>query len=163
MQNVEVKPAFLSSQLNKLLVIAVILVILAVTGVIAYKTVSSASVKSLPSAGQLVTEGELSEQYGLGVNLIAVTAAGGMVDLRLNIVDAEKAKTFLEDKANFPKLQVEDGNVLQISDDIASQPIEFENGKSIFILYPNAQNAVKPGDPVTIIMGDVQVEAIQSK
>ena len=52
---------------------------------------------------------------------------------------------------------------VQTSEDIASQPIKFEDGSNIFVLYPNNQNAVKPGDPVNIIFGDLQVEAIQTR
>jgi hypothetical protein len=53
--------------------------------------------------------------------------------------------------------------VLRTSQDAAEQDIQFENGKTIFLLYPNAQNIVKPGDPVNIVLGDLQVEAIQAK
>lgn len=162
MQSIKARAVPSQTRSNKLLILVVVFVVLGAIGLVSYLAFNQTKLQSPPQAAQVVSVGKLGEQYGLGVNLIAVTAVGGMVDLRLEIIDAEKAKTFLEDKANFPKLQVED-NVLQISEDIASQPIEFENGKSIFVLYPNAQNAVKPGDLVTILFGDIQTEAIQSK
>jgi len=92
-----------------------------------------------------------------------VTAAGGLIDLRLQIVDAEKAKSFLKDPINFPALRLEDDVFLRVSEDVAKQGIQYENGKSIFVLYPNAQNVIKSGDPVTIVFGDLQLEATQAK
>ena len=53
--------------------------------------------------------------------------------------------------------------VLQASEDVAAQPVKFEDDGNIFVLYMNAQNAVKPGDPVNIVFGDLQVEAIQTR
>ena len=37
----------------------------------------------------VISQSALEQEYGLRVNLLALTAAGGMVDLRLKILDAE--------------------------------------------------------------------------
>jgi hypothetical protein len=50
--------------------------------------------------------------------------------------------------------------VLRTAEDVAKQEIQFENGKSIFVLYPNNQNAVKTGDTVTLVFGSQRLEAI---
>ena len=112
---------------------------------------------------RVISQETLREQYGLGVNLVAVTAAGGMVDVRLQIIDGEKAKAFLQDPANLPALSVGDDVVLRVDEEGVLQDIQFENGKSIFILFPNAQNAVKSGVPVSLQFGEVQVEPIPAK
>ncbi len=57
---------------------------------------------SLPNGTVVISQGTLEEKYGLRVNLIAVTAAGGFVDVRLKIVDGEKLKLLLADKNKFP-------------------------------------------------------------
>jgi hypothetical protein len=163
MQSANTRPTMPLFQSNKSFVVAVILVILAVAGLIAYNAFKTTPVQAPPQAATLVSEPMLAEQYGLKVNLIAVTAAGGMVDLRLKITNVEKAKALLGDQANFPALRARDGVVLQASQDIASQPIKFEDGANIYVLYMNTQNAVKPGDTVSIVFGDLQVEAIQTK
>ena len=101
------------------------------------------------------------ETYGLHVNLLALTAAGGMIDLRLRIVDGEKAKLLLQDKANFPVLVVDSsGNRLSVSEDVRSQKIQFEDGGGIFLIYPNSGNAVQPGSSLHIVFGDVRLESI---
>ena len=110
-----------------------------------------------------ITQSALEENYGLRVQLIAVTAAGGLVDLRLQIVDAEKAKAFLDDRANFPTLRLENDVVLRSAEDIATQEIQFEEGQMIFILFPNAGNSLRPGDAVNIVLGNLQVEPIKAK
>ena len=106
----------------------------------------------------------LEEHYGLRVNLVAVTAAGGMVDLRLKMLDGEKAKAFLQDKKNFPELYIADGDVtLKASEDTISQEIKFETDGNIFLLFPNGANMVKRGTSVTVMFGDTALEPIEAK
>jgi hypothetical protein len=164
MQNVNARPTIPLIQSNKSFPIAVILVVvLMVIGISTYNAFRAAQVQPLPQTATVLSQPMLAEQYGLGVNLVAVTAAGGMVDLRLKITDSQKARALLGDQANFPTLRASNGVVLRAAQDIASQPIKFEDGGNIFVLYPNGQNAVKSGDPVTIVFGGIQVEPIPAK
>jgi hypothetical protein len=148
---------------NKFPIIAIVLVALIAAGILGYNAFRASQTAASQAQTIPITQSTLEENYGLRVQLLAVTAAGGLVDLRLQIVDADKAKAFLQDSANFPALRVGEGVVLRTSEDVAKQEIQFENGKSIFVLYPNSANTLKPGDPVNIVFGDRQVEAIQSK
>ena len=163
MESVKARQAIPFFRSNKSFSMVVILVILGVIGLGIYFIFRPVQAQPLPQVGTIVSQQTLAEQYGLGVNLIAVTAGGGMLDLRLKIIDSEKAKALLEDHANFPALRVGKGVVLRSSDDMATQVIKFENGSSIFALFANSQNIVKPGDPVTIVFGDLQVEPISAK
>lgn len=163
MQSANARPSMPLFQSNKPFSIAMILVILAAIGLSAYYAFSAAQARNLAKPLQIVSEQMLAEDYGLKVNLIAVTAAGGMVDLRLQITNGEKAKALLGDQANFPTLRAANGDILRASEDIASQEIKFDTGSNIFVLYPNSQTDVKSGDRVNILFGDLQVEAIQTK
>jgi hypothetical protein len=163
MESVKSRPAPAAFHSNKSVPLALILVILIGIGLYAYRASKTGRANPAAPAGKTVTQQMLADEYGLGVNLIAVTGAGGMLDLRLKIIDGEKAKALLDDPANFPALRVGNGLVLKASEDRSVQAIKFENGGSIFALFPNAQNIVKPGDPVTIVFGDFQVEAIPAK
>jgi apolipoprotein N-acyltransferase len=146
---------------NKPLLAAIILVILLALGLYGYNAFRAFQP---PQAGTVtITQSALEEDYGLRVQLVAVTAAGGLVDLRLQIMDAEKAEAFLKDSANIPALRVGNDVVLRTSMDTAEQDIQFDDGKSIFVMFPNTENILKPGDPVNIIFGDLQLETIQSK
>jgi hypothetical protein len=147
---------------NKLLVAAIILVILLTLGLYGYNAFRAFQ-SSQPGSVTTITQSALEEDYGVRVQLVAVTAAGGLVDLRLQVTDAGKAQAFLSDSANLPALRVGDDLILHTDDTAALQDIQIEKGKSLFYLYPNSSNILKPGDPVNIIFGDLQVEDIQAK
>jgi len=150
---------------NKSVLIAILLVVLIALGIYGYNALQTRKAASPQTEVTSITQSTLEEKYGLRIQLLAVTAAGGLVDLRLQIADAEKAKAFLDDHAHFPALRVGDEVFLRTSEEAvaAEQDIQIENGKSIFILFPNTGNILKPGDPVDIIFGDLQLEPIQSK
>jgi hypothetical protein len=115
-------------------------------------------------AANPISQQMLEEKYGLRVNLIAVTAAGGMVDLRLKMLDGEKAKLLLQDQKNFPALLVSDSHVrLSASEDTNSQEIKFEKNGGLFLLFSNSGNAVKPGSTVSIVFGDIRLEPVVVK
>jgi len=145
---------------NKYIYIGFVLAILLIVAIYvnnAYRAFQSAS---LPEGTVTISQSVLEEKYGLRVNLVAVTAAGGLVDLRLKVLDGEKAKLLLADEKNFPTLFLENGMILNAPADIKSQKIEFTSGGIIFIIYPNSGNVVKPGSPVTIILGESALEPI---
>ncbi len=114
---------------------------------------------STPKA-TLITAGELQERYGVHLYLLGVTAAGGLVDLRLNVEDGQKAGLLLAEKSAFPVLVVADGTVLQVPEESQSLEGVVEDGGHLFLMFPNAQNRVKPGTPVSIRFGDVVVGPI---
>jgi hypothetical protein len=142
-------------RLNKYLIPFMILVVLFLIGFLAYR----GQQKPEAAAISTISQGALEEQYGLRVNLVAVTAAGGMVDLRLKIVNGEKAKSLLQDPDNFPSLWIADGDVsLAVPEENRTQQIQFEDDGNLFVMFPNAGGVVKPGTPVVIRFGDTQVE-----
>ena len=162
MESVKAKPEIPVLRSSRSFNLTVIIIVLAVLGISTYTAFRTAQSQVQPPDVTLVSQPVLAEQYGLGVNLVAVTAAGGLLDLRLKIIDGEKAKALLGDQTNFPALLVGDGVVLRAAEDIASQPIKFENDSNLFVIYPNGAN-IQPGDPVNIVFGDLQVEPILAK
>lgn len=147
-------------RLNKYLIPAVITVVVLLMGILAYSAQQKSNEVVLPT----ISQSTLEEQYGLHVNLVAVTAAGGMVDLRIKIVDGEKAKSLLLDPNNFPSLWIADGDVsLVVPEENRAQQINFENDGNLFVIFPNGRGVVKPGTPVVIRFGSIQVETIPAK
>ena len=147
---------------NKFVFLAIIMLGLLVVGLRAYYSATASPV--LPAA-PVISQSALEDQYGLRVNLVAVTALGGMVDLRLKIIDGEKAKLLLQDQANFPSLYVGDANVtLNVAEDVKSQEISFDDDGNLFLLYPNSGNAIKPGTPVNVLFGNtIMLETMEAK
>jgi hypothetical protein len=120
---------------------------------------------SLNISGDLITAETLAEQYGVRVNLIAVTAAGGLVDLRLKILDAEKASLLLQDSDDVPTLLVGDGDALLTAPEDSSGQLlnNLMDDGNIFLTYPNLGNVVKPGMVISIQFGDVSLEPMPVK
>ena len=153
-------PAKLS---NKLIAIGFVFIIILIVAMFAKNIYMAFQPLSLPRGTVTISQSAMEEKYGLHVNLVAVTGAGGFVDVRLKIVDGSKAKLLLGDKKNFPSLFSKNGVILNVPDDTKSQVMKFDNGGNLFIMYPNSGNAVTRGSPVTIVFGDTAVEPINAK
>jgi len=113
-------------------------------------------------AGDLISEQTLADQYGIRINLIAVTAAGGLVDFRMKILDAEKAKLLLQENSDVPTLLVGEGNAtLTAPEDTTGQLLNsLADDSYIFLMYPNVGNVGKPGMLVTVQFGEMRLEPI---
>jgi len=160
MQNVKMNAAVAQSRPNKFVSFAIILVIVSAAGMAFFNSYKSGS--SSP-ATTVISQRALEETYGLRVNLVAVTGAGGFVDVRLKMTDAEKAKRLLSDAKKFPALSTETGVILTAPETAKSQKIKFDDDGAIYILYPNSGNAVRVGARVKILFGDFVLEPIPAK
>lgn len=160
MQDVKMTMAARQSRPNKFISIVIIVFILIAAGLAVfnfYKPVSN-----FP-ATTVISQKSLEEKYGLRVDLIAVTGAGGFIDVRLKIVDGEKAKLLLEEAKNFPALSTEGGVILNAPEATKIQKMRFENNATMYIMYPNSSNVVTQGSLVTILFGDTALEPIASR
>ncbi len=107
----------------------------------------------------LVSAEGMAARTGINVSLIAVTAAGGLIEFRYQVVDPDKAERMLHDPAQLPVLVVEDtGATLAIRSTPHRHARNLELGGTYFFLIANAHNAVRPGSPVTLVMGDARLE-----
>ena len=149
-------------RLNKYVLPVILLVVVLIAGFLAFRSQQKAPVTADPI--QTISQNELESKYGLHVNLVAVTAAGGLVDVRMKLVDAEKAKLLLSDKNNFPSLWIEDKQAsMALSDEVISQEITFENNASLYLMFPNVGSAVQRGTDVTIRFGGIALEPIPAQ
>ena len=101
----------------------------------------------------------LEERYGIRVTLLAVTAAGGIVDFRFRVVDAEKARRWITYLKLSPDLVVEGAGVT------LEGPAEVRVGEIVanriyWLLFPNTRGVVTPGTPVSVRIGELQLEPI---
>jgi hypothetical protein len=142
----------------RLIVFLLILIPFIILAVGLFRNQSGSAYKSVMS------EAVLAQKYGLKVNLVALTAAGGMVDVRLKILDGAKAKVLLEDPKQFPRLMADNSNILiYASQDDQTQFIRFDDGGNVMLVYPNSGNAVKQGETVRILFGDSALEPVPVK
>ena len=107
-----------------------------------------------------ISQQTLEEQYGTRITLVAVTAGGGLIDVRVKVLDAEKASQIMTDTTDMPSLIVErTGTILHAAgDEPVTRPLE--DGMLYFFLYPNSGTIVVDGSMVVVDFGEVQVEPI---
>lgn len=99
----------------------------------------------------------MEDRYGVRVMLVAVTAAGGLVDVRYKVLDPLKARQFGDKDLNTLPLLVPEGSDLAIRAPELQTPLAPEAGQMYYILYPNPRDGVKPGSTVTIRVDDLSV------
>ncbi len=107
----------------------------------------------------LVTAEGMAARYGITVNLIGVTAAGGLIEFRYQVVDPDKADQMIHDVTLLPIVVVEDSGATMV----ISRPhhaVEPELGGTYFFLFANAHNAIRAGSQLTLVMGDSRLEHI---
>lgn len=146
---------------HALTIAAVVALPLAFIGYRAWESQGLASAP--PNDTEFTSAAALEAQRGLQVHLIGVTAGGGMVDVRLKVVDARKARAFLEEPRNLPRLVVADTGQTLIGADELGDDFTCEQGQILFNLFPNAGGAIQPGTPVIVAFGDVQLEPVPAQ
>ena len=100
----------------------------------------------------------LEEEYGIQMTLVAVTAAGGLVDVRYKVIDPEKASLLAtEEDGIMPMVYVENGD-LMLMPDAHMRTQKLIAGRMYFSLIPNAQNIVKRGSSVIVVFNDIALE-----
>jgi hypothetical protein len=112
----------------------------------------------------VVTADGLAARYGIDVTLLAVTAAGGLVELRYQVVDPDKADRVVHDRTLSPALVVEEtGQTLVMAAPPHHHGAELQLGGTYFFLMANAHNAIHRGDEVTLVIGDARLEHIAAQ
>ena len=108
----------------------------------------------------VVPASALEARYGIRVTLLAVTAAGGMVDFRFRVVDPGKARRLMEDGVQITLIP--EGSRVKLA---APKPhtMDYQADQVYFILFGNAGGVVKSGTPVSVVVGDFQLEPIIAK
>jgi hypothetical protein len=103
---------------------------------------------------------ELEERYGIRPTLIGVTAAGGMVDFRFKVLDAEKARILTKDHSLMPVLTVQNSGTRLALPGNGMHSMTFYNDKVYYILFGNPKGEIKPGTLIEVAFGDMQVGPI---
>lgn len=115
-------------------------------------------------AGPVATEGPTESDYGIRVESLHLSAAGSMLDFRYRVLDPVKAaplldaklKPYLVDAARGARLGVPESPVLgRIRQTARNQHIL--TNRTYFIMFGNPGKALRSGDKVTLVLGDLKV------
>jgi len=110
-----------------------------------------------------MTKASIEDQWGIQVLSIRPSAKGYMLDFRYRIIDPDKAsllvnrniKPYLIDQKSGAKFMVPSGAKIGPLRQTSQKPIADRN---YFILFANPGKYVKPGDKVTVVVGDFRAE-----
>lgn len=111
---------------------------------------------------ELPPPSEAETRHGIQVARVSRTAAGGLVDVRLKVLDAAKVKALLADSANPLSLIVGDNPPLMAPHN-ALKGARLSDGQVIFVLFPNVRRAVQAGVPVTVAMGQARLGPVTAR
>ena len=126
-------------------------------------TVAAASAEQRTAATTISLK-TLEERYGVRLRLLAVTALGGMVDLRYVITDHTKATALAQYLGQIELVDDNSGTTLKMATGHGMHRNDrIEDGQLNFHFFANAGNAIKQGNPVTVVIGPVRLEAIDSQ
>jgi hypothetical protein len=108
--------------------------------------------------GAMPVSTEIEEKFGVRFTFVAVTAKGGMVELRYRVIDEGKAANFGHYSETAPMLIAEDtGKVVDVTI-MGLHNHRVEPGRMYYVLYRNTDNAIQSERPVTIAVGDQKLE-----
>lgn len=107
-------------------------------------------------------------RYGIRVEALRLSAAGSMLDFRYRVVDAAlaaplldaKLKPYLLDEARGARLGVPESPVLgRIRQTARNHKILTD--RTYFIMFGNPGKALRSGDTVTLLLGDLRIAGLQ--
>ncbi len=156
-QELDANPAPARPRRTRTLTVALAAVLL--VGVIGARTWWHNRGVDVRSGTTLVTAEGMAATYGIDVKLVAVSAGGGLIDFRYQVVDPDRANPIIHDSALLPKLVNEEtGATLVLTKLPHHQGVDLQLGGTYFFLFANASNALEPGSSVTLIIGDARME-----
>jgi hypothetical protein len=110
--------------------------------------------------GTMPVNSEIEQKFGVRFAFLAVTADGGMVELRYRVVDEGKAANFGHYTETAPMLIAEDtGEIVDVTI-MGLHNHRVEPGRMYYVLYRNTGNAIQSHRPVTIAVGDLKLEHV---
>jgi hypothetical protein len=107
-----------------------------------------------------VTAAGLAERSGVKITQVAMTGGGGLVDLRYQVVDPDKAVA-LHDRRTPPALVDEETGLVvnQLFMDHSHQGPQ-QVGVKYYLVFNNPGNWVHRGSRVTVLLGDAEVQHV---
>jgi hypothetical protein len=142
-----------------LLVLALVVLALGILLARGWRPTSTSGGADAPSG--VPTSASIEANYGIRFTSVAVTAGGGMIQIRYQVLDSDKTLA-VHDKDVAPF--VVDGSGVKYADPgmvghshvgTAKAP-----GTSDYILLANARGGVRPGSVVTIKVGDLELRNV---
>lgn len=146
--------------------VGVTLVASALTGWLLYNARSDQSAAAPAPVAQIawgrtaVDADGLAERIGVRITRVAVTGGGGLLDLRFQVLDPNRANS-VHDAATPPAV-IDEGTGLVVRDLLMSHAHtgKYTAGETYYLVFENPGNWVRRGSKVTVLLGQAQVEHV---
>jgi hypothetical protein len=108
----------------------------------------------------IVTEDGLVEQSGVKLVYVAVTGGGGLLDLRFQVVDPDKANA-VHDPDNPPTI-VDGATGLVVTQLLMGHAHAgpYTAGQTYYLIFENPGNIVESGGKVSVLLGNAEVDDV---
>lgn len=102
----------------------------------------------------------MEDQLGIRFSRVAVVGDGGLITLTYVVLDPEKASRFSSDVSHPPVLKSEsrDASTKRVS--LMKQGHTMRAGQTYYLVYQNTGAALRHGERVTIIDGNLQLRHV---
>ena len=152
--NVPVSPG----KVLRLIVPLIVLVVLAGAGLLGYQLWQQNCAEREAALSHLNRQKHTLRSRICGAlrfSQVDIVADGGLVDLRYQVFDADKA-VFLFDLENTPKIIAANGDEIGLT----SPPHvhDLESGQTYFMLFRNIKGVIRPGSEITVVVGGINLE-----
>jgi hypothetical protein len=107
----------------------------------------------------------LEEKWGIQIESLRLSAADNLLDFRYRIIDPDKALPLVERKNKPYLIDQESGKTLGVPSGAKVGPLRQtvrygkpKEDRVYFVLFGNPGGFVKPGNKVTVVIGDFRAE-----
>lgn len=103
---------------------------------------------------------EIEARWGARFSQVAITAGGGLVDVRYVVLDASRAVALGRSAQTTPMVYDERSHTLLNTPTMAPHAHHLRAGATSFLLLRNTGGAVRRGDRVTIVVGRARLSGV---
>lgn len=109
----------------------------------------------------VVDEAGLMEKSGVRVVYVAVTGDGGLIDLRYQVIDPDKAVAVHDDE-DLPPTIIDDATGLVVDNLLMGHLHhgDFNAGQTYYLIFENPGNLVRQGSKVSVLLGDAELDDV---
>ena len=102
----------------------------------------------------------LAERSGVRITQVAVTGGGGLLDLRFQVLDPNRANSLHD--ATTPPAVIDESSGLVVRDLLMSHAHtgKYTAGETYYLVFENPGNWIRRGSKVTVLLGKAQVEHV---
>jgi hypothetical protein len=139
---------------------AVILGVILISGALYWQQQQRTPATIAERMAAMPVSAEIETKYGVRISMVAVTADGGLIDLRYTVIDPDKAALMTDSLDALPVLVAGNGTSMAQRGAGHRHGQNLKAGISYFLLYTNEQNAIRPGDKVMVRVGDLHLDGV---